>query len=112
MAKKSVLKSVPKEPSLRLVADYDTVIARPVPKAEKSHGGIYIPQSVDQEKMEDIRHATIILVGPNSNPNRPFIFNIGDIISHGEYTGRRFIYEGEELVVMKHLDVLMGQVEN
>jgi chaperonin GroES len=108
MAKKA--KALVEQLQYKLVADYDTVIAKKLAQAEKTHGGIYIPDSVDADEMEDVRHATILLVGPGSNPNRPFQFKEGDIITHGEYTGRRFMYEGEELIVMKHLDVLMGRV--
>jgi co-chaperonin GroES (HSP10) len=94
-----------------LVADYDTLVLQELPRQEMSSGGIYIPESVDPEEAEDIRSGIVYLIGPSSNPNRPFRFNIGDQVSFGKYQGRQFAFEGQDYILVRHLDLLMGIVE-
>jgi chaperonin GroES len=103
--KKQVKKEEPKQ-QFSFIPDYDSVLVEEVLDQERiSAGGIVIPESVEDQD-EDVRHGIIINVGPSSNPNRPFLHAVGDLIVFGYYNGRNVKFNGKELRIVRHLDIL------
>jgi co-chaperonin GroES (HSP10) len=86
--------------------DYDTLLLKEVVAAERlSSGGIIIPETVEN-KDEDVNHGEIIEVGKSSKADRPFLWNVGDVVVFGVYNGRRIQFNGQELLLVRHMDVL------
>ena len=103
---KSTKKVLKKEYILK--PDYDTVIVEELTHERISAGGILIPETVDAQEEEDVRSGYVVAIGPNSNPNRPFLFSKGDLITFGIYNGRRLRLNGKDYLVLRHLDVLVS----
>lgn len=104
---KDAAKQVKKIKEYVLQPDYDTVIVDELTMERVSSGGIIIPEVVDAQDEEDIKSGYIVAIGPNSNPNRPFLFKKGDLISFGHYNGRRINLNGKQYIILRHLDVLV-----
>jgi co-chaperonin GroES (HSP10) len=102
-------KTIKKEPVLsefEIKPSYNTLIVEPLTNEHESAGGIIIPATVDAQEGEDVRSGYVLVVGPSTNPDTPFLFEVGDLITFGEYQGRRITLNGKEYYILRHNDVL------
>ena len=89
---------------------HDRVVVRRVKGEEKSKGGIYIPDSVQEKPQE----GEIVAVGPGARDESGKVIaldvRVGDRILFGKWSGTEVKIDGEELLIMKESDI-MGIVE-
>lgn len=79
---------------------HDRVIVRPAERAEKTAGGIIIPDTA-QEKPQQ---GEVVAVG-NGKIDEPLIVKVGDTILFGKYSGTEIEIEGEKLLLMRESDI-------
>jgi chaperonin GroES len=91
---------------LEIKPNYNTLIVEPLTDEHMSAGGIIIPETVDVQNGEDVRSGYVLVVGPSLNPETPFLFQVGDLVTFGEYQGRRITLNGKEYNILRHNDVL------
>ena len=89
---------------------HDRVVVRRITPAEKSAGGIIIPDTVQEKPME----GEIIAVGPGARNEQGTIVALavaaGDRVLFGKWSGTEVKLDGEDLLIMKESDV-MGVIE-
>ena len=89
---------------------HDRVVVRRITPAEKSAGGIIIPDTVKEKPME----GEVIAAGPGARNEQGVIVALdvkaGDRVRFGKWSGTEVKLDGEELLIMKESD-LMGVVE-
>ena len=88
------------------------VVVRLIERAEKTAGGLFIPQSV---KDQDLAwQATVLSVGPGKtlDDGRQVAPDVkkGDTVLVGKYLGTEVVIEGEKIVIVEE-DHLLGVVE-
>ena len=85
---------------------HDRVLVRKAEAAEKTAGGIIIPDSAQEKPME----GEIVAVGTGyTNDNgdtRPLAVNAGDKVIYSKWAGTEVTIDGEELMVMKESDII------
>ena len=90
---------------------HDRVLVRRIAEAEKTAGGIIIPDTVKEKPQE----GEIISVGTGAigddNERIPLEVKVGDRILFGKWGGTEVTLEGEDLLIMKESDI-MGIVES
>jgi chaperonin GroES len=90
---------------------HDRVVVRRVKSEEKSKGGIYIPDTVQEKPQE----GEVVAVGPGARDEAgrtvPLDVKAGDRILFGKWSGTEVKIDGEELLIMKESDI-MGIVES
>jgi chaperonin GroES len=90
---------------------HDRVVVRRVKGEEKSKGGIYIPDTVQEKPQE----GEVVAVGPGARDEAgrtvPLDVKTGDRILFGKWSGTEVKIDGEELLIMKESDI-MGVVES
>jgi chaperonin GroES len=79
---------------------HDRVIVRAAQKAEKTAGGIIIPDTA-QEKPQQ---GEVVAVG-NGKKDEPLTVKVGDTILFAKYSGTEIEIEGEKLLLMKESDI-------
>ena len=79
----------------------DRVLVRPVAAAEKTIGGIIIPDSAKEKPLR----GEVIAVG-NGTKDEAMVLNAGDQVLYGKYAGTELEYEGEKFLIMRQSDVL------
>jgi len=79
---------------------HDRVIVRPAEKAEKTAGGIIIPDTA-QEKPQQ---GEVVAVG-NGKVDEPLTVKVGDTILFAKYGGTEIEIEGEKLLLMRETDI-------
>ena len=88
----------------------DRVIAKTLDMAEKTAGGIYLPDTAKEKPVE----AEVIAVGEGSRLSDgtivPIDVKVGDKIVYGKYAGTEVKVEGEEYVILRAEDIL-GVIE-
>jgi chaperonin GroES len=89
---------------------HDRVLVRRIELAEKTAGGIIIPDTAKEKPME----GEIVAVGPGGRGEDgklvPLDVKKGDRILFGKWSGTEIKLDGEELIIMKESDV-MGIIE-
>lgn len=89
---------------------HDRVLVRRIEEAERSAGGIIIPDTAKEKPME----GEIVAVGPGARGEdgkvQPLEVKKGDRVIFGKWSGTEVKLDGEELMIMKESD-LMGIVE-
>ena len=89
---------------------HDRVVVRRITPAEKSAGGIIIPDTVQEKPME----GEIIAVGPGARNEQGTIVALavtaGDRVLFGKWSGPEIKIDGEDLLIMKEAD-LLGVIE-
>lgn len=89
----------------------DRVVVRRVEEAEKTAGGILIPNNAKEKPMEGI----VVAVGPGKYQKegtlRPVGVKVEDRILFGKYGGTEIKIEGEDLLILSENDIL-GVIEN
>jgi chaperonin GroES len=90
---------------------HDRVVVRRVKSEEKSKGGIYIPDTVQEKPQE----GEVVAVGPGARDEAgrtvPLDVKAGDRVLFGKWSGTEVKIDGEELLIMKESDI-MGIVES
>lgn len=82
----------------------DRVLIKPVEAAEKSAGGIYLPE----EARENPQIGVVVAVGPASK-DHPMPVSEGDKVLFAKYSGTHFRladYGGEEYLILRSTDIL------
>ncbi len=89
---------------------HDRVLIRRIDEADKTKGGIIIPDTAKEKPME----GEIVAAGPGARNESgtivPLDVKAGDRILFGKWSGTEIKMDGEELLIMKESDV-MGIVE-
>lgn len=88
----------------------DRVIVRRIEEAEKTKGGIIIPDTAKEKPME----GKVIAVGKGKvledGKIRPLDVKAGDRVLFGKYAGTEVKIDGEEHLIMREDDIL-GVIE-
>jgi chaperonin GroES len=79
---------------------HDRVIVKPAEKAEKTAGGIIIPDTA-QEKPQK---GEVVAVG-NGTKDSPMTVKVGDTILFGKYSGTEIEIEDEKYLLLKETDI-------
>ena len=74
---------------------HDRVIIKPVPLAEKTAGGIIIPDTAKEKPQRGI----VVAAGPGKK-DEPVTVKKGDEVLYGKYSGTEFRFEGEDLLII------------
>jgi chaperonin GroES len=89
---------------------HDRVVVRRITPAEKSAGGIIIPDTVKEKPME----GEVIAAGAGARNEQGMIVSLdvkaGDRVLFGKWSGTEVKLDGEELLIMKESD-LLGIIE-
>ena len=85
---------------------HDRVLVRRVEAAEKTAGGIIIPDTAQEKPQEG--EVVAIGTGTRSEDGKitPLDVKAGDKILFGKWSGTDVTVDGEELLIMKESDVL------
>ena len=86
---------------------YDRIVVKRVEaEAEKTHGGLYIPDSAKEKPQE----GEVVAVGKGKRGENgridPLDVQAGDRILFGKYSGSEVKIDGEELIIMREDEVL------
>jgi len=86
---------------------YDRIVVKRIEaEAEKTHGGLYIPDSAKEKPQE----GEVVSVGKGKRLEDgkivPLDVQPGDRILFGKYSGSEIKLEGEELIIMREDEVL------
>lgn len=85
---------------------HDRVLVRRVEAEEKTAGGIIIPDSAKEKPAE----GEIVAVGTGSRAENgtitPLDVKVGDRVLFGKWSGTEVKVSGEDLLIMKELDIL------
>ena len=76
----------------------DRILVKPVDAAEKTSGGIFIPQTA-QEKTQE---AKVIAIGASEDIK----VKVGDRVLHDKYAGTTLKIDGFDHIIIKAEDVL------
>jgi len=89
---------------------HDRVLLRRIEQAEKTAGGIIIPDSAKEKPME----GEVVAVGSGTRDESgkilPLDVKAGDVVLFSKWSGTEVTIDGEELLVMKESDI-MGIIE-
>ncbi len=89
---------------------HDRVVVRRLESAEKTKGGIIIPETAQEKPQE----GEIIAVGPGgrdeSGKLTPLDVKKGDKILFGKWSGTEVKIDGKDLLIMKESDI-MGVID-
>ena len=89
----------------------DRVLIEPMEQAERSKGGVIIPDTAKEKPVE----GRVVAVGPGARDEsgrlQPLDIKVGDIVLYGKWSGTEVKVDGEDLLIVKEADV-MGVIEN
>ena len=89
----------------------DRVLIEPMEQAERSKGGVIIPDTAKEKPVE----GRVLAVGPGARDEsgrlHPLDIQVGDIVLYGKWSGTEVKVDGEDLLIVKEADV-MGVIEN
>ncbi len=84
----------------------DRILAKRVAEADRTPGGLFIPDSVREKPLE----ALVVAVGTGkvleSGVTHPLPVHLGDRVLIGKYTGAEVTLEGEEHLILREDEVL------
>jgi len=85
---------------------HDRVLVRRIEAAEKSAGGIIIPETAKEKPQE----GEVVAIGTGARAENgtitPLDVKAGDKILFGKWSGTEIKVDGEDLLIMKESDVL------
>ena len=85
---------------------HDRIVIRRLEGAEKTKGGIIIPDTAQEKPQE----GEVVAVGPGARDEAgklvPIDLKAGDRVLFGKWSGSEVKIDGEELLIMKESDVL------
>ncbi|MBY0613630.1 MAG: co-chaperone GroES [Beijerinckiaceae bacterium] len=89
---------------------HDRVVVRRLDSAEKTKGGIIIPETAQEKPQE----GEVIAVGPGgrdeSGKLTPLDVKAGDRVLFGKWSGTEVKIDGQDLLIMKESDI-MGVID-
>ena len=84
----------------------DRVLIKPTEEAEKTKGGIIIPDTAKEKPQE----GEVISAGPGARDEtgkiQPLDVKAGDRILFGKWSGSEVQIDGDDLMIMKESDIL------
>ena len=86
---------------------FDLMLVRPIAEEkEKMVGSLYVPDTAkDPPAMGEV-----LAVGPGQineqGEHRPLCVSVGAVVLYGKYSGSEVVIDGEELLMLRELDVL------
>ena len=86
--------------SVNVTPLHDRVIVKPVEKAEKTAGGIIIPDTAQDKPQQ----GEVVAVG-NGRKDEPMTVKVGDIVLFGKYGGTEIELDGDKLLLLKESDI-------
>ena len=90
---------------------HDRIVIRRIDEAEKTKGGIFIPDTAKEKPME----GKVVAVGPGARNESgavvPLDVKKGDRILFGKWSGSEVKIDGEDLLIMAESDV-MGVIDD
>jgi chaperonin GroES len=86
--------------NVKAVPLHDRVIIKPEALAEKTAGGIIIPDTAKEKPQLGV----VIAAGPGKK-DEPVTVKQGDKVLYGKYAGTEFQYEGQQLLIMRESDI-------
>jgi chaperonin GroES len=85
---------------------HDRVVVRRIDPADKTKGGIIIPETAKEKPQE----AEVVAVGPGARDEAgklvPLDVRAGDRVLFGKWSGTEVKIDGEDLLIMKESDIL------
>ena len=79
----------------------DRVLIEPAPAETKTVGGIIIPDTAKEKRLQ----GTIVAVGQGTK-DEEMILKEGDVVLYGKYAGTELEFEGKKYLVMRQSDVV------
>jgi chaperonin GroES len=86
--------------SVKVTPLHDRVIVKPAEKAEKTAGGIIIPDTAQDKPQQ----GEVVAVG-NGRKDEPMTVKVGDVVLFGKYGGTEIELDGEKLLLLKESDI-------
>jgi chaperonin GroES len=86
--------------SVNVTPLHDRVIVKPVEKAEKTAGGIIIPDTAQDKPQQ----GEVVAVG-NGRKDEPMTVKVGDIVLFGKYGGTEIELDGDKFLLLKESDI-------
>jgi len=83
----------------------DRVVVRSLEDAERTPGGLFIPDSAKEKPQQ----GEIVAVGPgrfDEGKRVPMDVKVGDKVLYGKYSGTEVTIDGEQLLILRESDVL------
>ena len=86
---------------------YDRIVVKRIESdAEKTSGGLYIPDTAKEKPQE----AEVVAVGPGKRDDKgasiALDVKVGDRVLFGKYAGQTVKVDGNELLVMREEDIM------
>jgi chaperonin GroES len=90
----------------------DRILIEPVEQAEKSIGGVFLPDTAKEKPVQ----GNVIAVGPGRTTEKgalvPITFyKVGDTVLYSKYSGSEVKLEGKDYIVVSEKD-LLGKFED
>ena len=86
--------------SVKVTPLHDRVIVKPAEKAEKTAGGIIIPDTAQDKPQQ----GEVVAVG-NGRKDEPMTVKVGDVVLFGKYGGTEIELDGNKLLLLKESDI-------
>ncbi len=90
---------------------HDRVLIKRVAEEEKTKGGIIIPDTAKEKPME----GEVVAAGPGARGEdgklQPMEVRAGDRVLFGKWSGTEVKLDGEDMIIMKELDI-MGVIDH
>lgn len=84
----------------------DRVVVEPLEAAEKTAGGLYIPDNAKEKPQK----GKIIAAGPGKASDNGTIIKmevkVGDTVLYGKYSGTEVQVDGKDYLIMRESDIL------
>jgi chaperonin GroES len=86
--------------SVKVTPLHDRVIVKPAEKAEKTAGGIIIPDTVQDKPQQ----GEVVAVG-SGRKDEPLTVKVGDVVLFGKYGGTEIELDGDKFLLLKESDI-------
>ena len=86
--------------SVKVTPLHDRVIVKPAEKAEKTAGGIIIPDTAQDKPQQ----GEVVAVG-NGRKDEPMTVKVGDNVLFGQYSGTEIKLDGKTFLIMREADI-------
>ena len=84
----------------------DRVLVEPLEAAEKTAGGLYVPDTAKEKPQK----GRIVAAGPGKLSDAGALMKMevksGDTILYGKYSGTEVVVDGKEYLIMRESDIL------
>jgi chaperonin GroES len=84
----------------------DRLLIEPSEQAEKSAGGVYLPDTVKEKPVQ----GTVLAVGPgrvlDNGTRLPVDYKAGEVVFYSKYSGSEIKIDGKDYIVISEKDVL------